>query len=146
MADIGQFCAHILPAPLLDNVDPCQLHISAKPEYTNQICSQQTQLALMRQGRLCSININQVVLAEFQNKKNGTFFFTNCFTQVQLIEKRKTSSINDAGTMFCRAVFVRKMNPYFFGKMIFFETSKYFLIVRFLSSIMVQRGPIFWLD
>ena len=45
----------------------------------------------MRQGRLCDINIKQVVMAEFNNEE--VVLFTTCVTEAQLIEE-------DDGTMF----------------------------------------------
>ena len=43
---------------------------------------------LMRQGRLCKINIKQAVMAKFKNKKNGSFFYKLPYRgAVQLIGK-----------------------------------------------------------
>ena len=77
----------------------------------------------MRQRRLCNINIKKVVMAEF---KSCTFwyFFTNCFTEVQLVGEWKKHIENDAGTVFLGGIFVREMTLYFYRKMSVFETSK----------------------
>ena len=81
----------------------------------------------MRQRRVFNINIEQVAMSEFKNRRM-VLFCTNCLTEVQLIGKWKNHIENYAGTGFFGAIFVRKMTPYFWRKFSVFKTSKYIFL------------------
>ena len=66
----------------------------------------------MRQGRPSNINIKQVVMLKFKNKKKNYFFITNFLIGAQLIEKLLNYDIKVPAYKYFRAIFVRKITPY----------------------------------